>query len=788
MTTKTGLILSGELEHNEVGKHWLKFSGVLQDGQSFIWYQTNFPCLHFTPFSATEESTPVVQTNEKLFRSYYGEKLKKTSFKNYKDYIKFNNQENNCQEDGIDSSLRFLSHKQLSATVNFNSEAKEEKENCLYFFNPQTRPLDKIDLNLWKIKSLSIDIETGTINKSDIMDINNSLYSVSFYAPDFKKVLMLDSTDSVAQHKDFEIIYCSSEREIINKTIKIIHQYNPQFILGWNVINFDFQFLIKKSESLNIPFNISVGKTKIEHFTRNNGKNFYINLSGRAIIDGIPFLRMMGYQFPKWKLDFVASELIDKRKIITASNEEKIAEIENFFKNDKPMLAEYNLQDSQLVYDIFRKCQLISFFLEKTLLTGLTFDKFFRKSFFLTDFLFIPWLHRLNMTAPNPKQNLAFKEINQHSQQAVGNYHNIYSLKFENFFHYCLITFSLDPVSKNFAELEPTEAKRGPLPINFNRKYNLYKKVIKSWENHSWSYPEIKEKLMKHLIHQLEESYFNTENRFYSSAFISSVMQYKNFCIENLKKVLSQMKMKCIFTENDKVYFVKEDEQKISTIEQEQLEKNYKNFIQKLLNPYQLTCRLKTQVQFELTVAFLGKNTQQNNKLFLCGFDKNHLFHHLGNSIYYGDKIKLTEVFIKELSQCLIEKKEIKSYLKEFINQLDRDDFKAHLAYSKRITANSLKEDQNKKENQDKKPAHIIAAKILIEKQQIKKSALRKIEYIITKNGAEPLLASNSATDTEHYKKRILEPISRVMLDGTEFIDDLEDIFNDTNQLSLFGV
>ena len=781
MTTKTGLILSSKLNSDENGRHWLEFGGVLQDGQSFTWYQSNFPCLHFTPVPATEESVLVADTNEKPLRSYYGEKLRTVSFKNYNEYAKFNTKENDCQEDGVDPSLRFLSHKGLSTTVNFNSKANEEKGNCLYFFNPQISPPDKIDLSLWKIKSLSIDIETGTINKSDIMDINNPLYSISFYAPDFKKVLMLDSLDSVVQHKDFEIIYCSSEKKIINKTIEIINQYNPQFILGWHVVNFDLQFLIKKSESLSIPFNISVGKKKTKCFTSN--KNFYINVDGRVIIDGILFLKMMGYNFPKWKLDFVASKLIDKRKIITASSEEKIAEIENFFKNNKPMLAEYNLQDSQLVYDIFKKCQLISFFLEKTLLTGLTFDKFFRKSSLLTDFLFIPWLHRLNMTAPNPKQNLAFKEINQPFQQSNGNYHNIYSFKFENFFHHCLITFSLDPISKNFAELEPIEAKRGPLPINFNRKYNLYKRIIKNWEKHKWNYPEIKDKLIKHLIHQLEKNYFDKENRFYSSAFISSVMQYKNFCIENLKKVLSQMKMKCIFIKDEKVYFIKEDEQKISAIEQEQLQKSYKDFMQKLLTPYQLIYQFKTQIQFELTCAFLGKSTQRNNELFLCGFDKNHLFHHLGDPIYDGDKNKLTEIFIKELSQCLIEKKNIKKHLKEFINKLNHDDFKANLAYSKKITPNSLK-----KNNQDKKSAHIMVAKILIKEHKVKKSDLKKVEYIITKNGAEPLLASNSKIDTKHYKKRILEPISQIMLDGTEFTDYLEDIFNDNNQLSLFGV
>jgi DNA polymerase-2 len=127
-------------------------------------------------------------------------------------------------------------------------------------------------------------------------------------------------------------------------------------------------------------------------------------IPGRVVLDGIDTLRAATYNFPSFALDAVARELLGRGKLIQDHEKAdplyKAKQIRRQFHDNKPQLAAYNLEDCQLVWDIFEHAELIRFSIERAQLTGLELDRA-GGSVAAFDNLYLPRLHRKGYIAPN---------------------------------------------------------------------------------------------------------------------------------------------------------------------------------------------------------------------------------------------------------------------------------------------------------------------------------------------------------------------------------------------------
>ena len=123
--------------------------------------------------------------------------------------------------------------------------------------------------------------------------------------------------------------------------------------IGWNVINFDFKVLQARYDLHNIKF--SIGRDGTQPFWRSNRNNtdqYFIEIAGRVVLDGIDLLRSATYSFPSFSLDNVANTLLGiGKKVDDVDN--RMDEITHNFLHNKLKLAEYNLEDCRLVWLIF---------------------------------------------------------------------------------------------------------------------------------------------------------------------------------------------------------------------------------------------------------------------------------------------------------------------------------------------------------------------------------------------------------------------------------------------------
>ena len=237
---------------------------------------------------------------------------------------------------------RFLMERFINARVRVVGESFQ-RNGLTTFLNPKVKAgrFEPPELNI-----VSLDIETGV---SDGL-----LYSIAVHltgrGQELKKVFML--ADKREDLPDYLSLY-PSEKKVLAAFLEWLHEHDPDLIIGWHVIGFDLMYLERKCQDLAIELNLARNNRKIL-LTDKPGSGYFATISGRLVIDGPPALRNHGHTFPNYKLETVARVLLDTGKLI-ASDHNKVAEIERQFREDKPSLARYNLEDCVLVTDIFKK-------------------------------------------------------------------------------------------------------------------------------------------------------------------------------------------------------------------------------------------------------------------------------------------------------------------------------------------------------------------------------------------------------------------------------------------------
>lgn len=245
--------------------------------------------------------------------------------------------------------------------------------------------------------------------------------------------------------------YLPDEITLLEKFFSEIQRLDPDVIIGWNFIQFDMDFLQRKCDELALPFVLGRNQQEVSwRHDQNKAHRSYVYAAGRCIIDGIEMLRQAQYHFESFALDSVAEELLERNKLITG--EAKVFdgydhEIEYLFDQNKPALAEYNLEDCILVSDIFTKTELMDFAVQRSSLTGLLLDRM-GGSVAGFENLYLPLLHRAGYVAPNYGDG--FSDIKSPGgfvmDSRPGLYDSILVLDFKSLYPSIMRTFKIDPM------------------------------------------------------------------------------------------------------------------------------------------------------------------------------------------------------------------------------------------------------------------------------------------------------------------------------------------------------
>lgn len=649
---------------------------------------------------------------------------------------------------------------------------KPEKEATITrFYNPLLKPASDYKP---KFKILSLDIETGS---------KGELFSIAFHYYDsereVKKVLIVGEKQE-DMDKELSIESYPSEKEILIKFLIYLKRLDPDIIIGWHVIGFDLLFLEDKYNKYNIPFSAGRDGKAVKIIKRRNA--FFADIHGRIVIDGPVTLRASFYTFDNFKLETVAQELLGHGKEIELSGEDKIAEIERRYKEDKVALAKYNLMDCLLVSQIFEKTGLIDLSFTRTCISGMLMDRI-GASTAAFDYFMLPKIHRKGFVAPDVGDipSGASAAGGYVMRPVTGIHEHIIVLDFKSLYPSIIRTFKIDPLSLLQNHLNPLNT---PAQIKFSRTEHVLADYITELMDKREAAKKRGDLHLSQSIKILMNSFYGVMGssgcRFYHYKLPTAITGTGQWLMKLSADYFKQRGFLVLYGDTDSVFVqLKKDPGKDVDRIGGQLAEELNNFIRKKLKA-EFNVESALDIEFEkYFLKFLLPSVRSGNGgakkryagLMLAKGETT--LHFTGMEFVRSDWTLLAKKFQYELYRRVFYNEKVEEWMRDFVEKLRNHSFDKELIYRKRMTKAA---DAYHKTV----PPHVKAARLLPAHIQ---QNIRRIEYVITLRGPIPLQLAHDDIDYNHYVEKQLKPLADSILN---FLGQSFEGIVEGEQLTLF--
>lgn len=170
------------------------------------------------------------------------------------------------------------------------------------------------------------------------------------------------------EYKDSINICCKTERELLIAIGKILRDYKPDIMTGYNVYGFDWKYLYDRARRFNCLsqlFEVSKdptckyvwSKKKLESSGRGKNTFYYPDIPGIVHMDLLPAIKR-DHKLPNYKLNTSAKQFIGQAKL-----DMPIRELNKLFRrgrsSDLRLIAEYCMRDTELCITLMKKLNLL---------------------------------------------------------------------------------------------------------------------------------------------------------------------------------------------------------------------------------------------------------------------------------------------------------------------------------------------------------------------------------------------------------------------------------------------
>lgn len=673
---------------------------------------------------------------------------------------------------------RYLMERFITAGANIEIDHLENAPKPI--LNPRLSPSE----TRLPLKMVSIDIETS-------MDAKQ-LFSIAAWAEHIQKVFMVG--EGAADSAD--IVFCSTQKECLQQFLKWLNQYDPDLIIGWNLVQFDLWVLETLCKQENINFELGRGNQPIHWRQEEGDGRRFVVIPGRVALDGIELLKAANYRFESYALQFVAEQLLSKGKLLHGTD--RGDDIARLFTENKLALAEYNLRDCELVWDIFAEKKLLHFAVERSQLTGLLLDRI-GGSVAAFEYSYLPRLHRKGYVAPNlgELESDIISPGGYVMNSRPGIYDNVLVLDFKSLYPSIIRTFLIDPCAFWIAEhqqLLPEEVVAGFNEAVFAREGHILPQMIE----HLWQARDIakqeKNAPLSHAIKIIMNSFYgvlgSTGCRFFDPRVCSSITLRGHEIIQRSRDWIEQQGYAVIYGDTDSLFVWLENNcvgkppknqtqcQKIG----DRLAKELNQWWHQTLKA-EYTIKSQLEIQFETHYLRFLMPTIRGSEL---GTKKRYagVVEHNGERelVFKGlenvrtDWTRLAKDFQEELYSKVFNGEAYLDFVRETVADVLAGKRNQDLIYHKRLRRHLHEYEKNV-------PPQVQAARKYV---QLTGKSIRRgdwIAYVITTSGAEPIDAQQSPLDYQHYVDKQLMPVADSILHFME--QNMTDLVD--TQMSLFA-
>ncbi|WP_261595371.1 DNA polymerase II [Pseudoalteromonas holothuriae] len=607
---------------------------------------------------------------------------------------------------------------------------------------------------------LSLDIEC---------DGDGVLFSVGLVSNSHKCVIMIGDpiTDDVkASANTNYIVWANDEFALLQTLIEKVKFFDPDIIIGWNVIEFDFVVLVERAQMLGVV--LLLGKDE-QPITIYKGNYVRVLVPGRVVIDGIDTLKNATYHFDSFRLSNVAEKVLGERKLI--EQDDRLEEIIRQFNEDKLSLAAYNLKDCELVLAIFYKLNLIDFAIARSALTGLELERMGGSVAAFTN-LYLPYLHRSGYVAPNlAEHGLNFESPGGYVMESKpGLYKNVVVLDFKSLYPSIIRTFLVDPMGLVEGLLHPEEAIKGFNQGYFSLKAHYLPNIVAQLAGARQQAKQDEDLMLSQAIKIIMNSLYGVLGskgcRFYDPRLASSITLRGHEIMQTTKRVIESHGFEVIYGDTDST-FVKLPQ----TWTLEKCKATACNLVNEIDAFWRQYCESNFQLNSYLEIEFetlyhtffmptiRGQVTGSKKRYVGETYVNNEAeLVFKGMESVRSDWTEIAKKYQKEIVKALFDGKDLLRITKGYIEAVRSGEVDGLLLYSKRLGKDLEQYVKNI-------PPHVKAAK---EQMKIDKNCrYRKgsiIKYYMTKSGPRVKL-ERGGLDYEHYIEKQIYPILMMMPD-----------------------
>jgi len=244
---------------------------------------------------------------------------------------------------------------------------KTSTVKCRAFEADSIKPLDRTDNVPLRYLALDIECVSEGDRIPEASKDNIIMISVKF-SPAFKgkDTMVLYAKQAFV---DSDCIGFPGEKEMLERFVDVVKEYDPDVLVGYNINNFDMPYILERMENLEIKPDL--GRTDKRPYTRKVMNSMVTNITGRIIADPFEILKKDPWiSFKRYNLATVAKEMLGMEKLDVGG----IKELKKLWKGstaDLKKLVDYCRRDSELALKLILDKGLMDKFFELSKISGL---------------------------------------------------------------------------------------------------------------------------------------------------------------------------------------------------------------------------------------------------------------------------------------------------------------------------------------------------------------------------------------------------------------------------------
>ncbi|MFN1515186.1 DNA polymerase II [Vibrio owensii] len=623
-----------------------------------------------------------------------------------------------------------------------------------------------------KLHVVSLDLECSE---------KGILYSIGLDSPVDSRVIMIGEPEQA----DTPIQWVKDEKALLDALIAWFKQFDPDVIVGWNVIDFDFRLLHKRAEWHNMK--LMLGRADQPSFFRSSAQSQqgFISIPGRVVLDGIDTLKTATYHFRSWSLESVSQELLGEGKEIHNVHD-RMDEINRMYRSDKPSLAKYNLQDCVLVNKIFEHTHLLDFAIERSRLTGVELDRVGGSVAAFTN-LYLPQIHRAGYVAPNLHPENWIASPGGYVMDSIPNlYDSVLVLDFKSLYPSIIRSFLIDPMGLvEGLQLEIGKAEDEAVPGFRGGQFHRSKHFLPEMIEKLWAARDVakknNEKAFSQAIKIIMNSFYGVLGssgcRFFDTRLASSITMRGHEIMKQTKVLIEDKGYQVIYGDTDSTFvslngaYGQADADKIGNELVDYINQWWNDHLRSEYNLNSiLELEYETHYRKFLMPTIRGAETGSKKRYAgLIGEGEQERIIFKGLESARTDWTPLAQRFQNTLYQMIFHGEDPSDYVREMVEKTNAGEFDDQLVYQKRLR-------RKLHEYQKNIPPQVRAARLADDinaklGRPLQYQNRGRIEYLITVNGPEPHEYLNSPIDYQHYIDKQLKPVADAILPfiGTDF-------------------